>query len=450
MPDQHPRSSAWKWTVCGLLFLATMVMYLDRQTLALVQLRLIDELRLTPPQFGRLDGAFGIAFACGALLFGLLADRVSIRWLYPLVLLGWSGAGIATAWSPEIGRWVADALPGLLSAEATSDPQVFENETAYFGFMACRIVLGFFEAGHWPCALITTQRLLAAADRPLGNSMLQSGASFALAIAPLAVKWMLTPEEGSWRGTFIIVGIAGMFWVLPWLLIVRGRDLSRPTSPSETKHKPTLDLATLLRRIAVLLAIVIPINMTWQYFRVWLPLILGDKKYGHGYSEDFVFYFVAAYYIVTDIGCLAVGFGVKHLAARGWNVHWARVATFAVCTAMCAFSMAAATLPRGPLLIAAIFVIGFGSLGLFPTYYAMSQEISTKHQGLLTGALGFTTWIVTSFMQIYVGDAIAATKSYSAGLFWIGLVPLISLLAMALFWGSGPATAPPTAKEQAA
>jgi ACS family hexuronate transporter-like MFS transporter len=446
--DAHPRSSAWKWTVCGLLFLATMVMYLDRQTLALVSLRLTEELQLTKPQYGRLDAYFGFAFAFGALLIGPIADRVNIRWLYPVVLLGWSGAGIATAWSPEIGQWLIERFPGLASESARSSAEGLANAQAYAGLMACRVVLGFFEAGHWPCALITVQRLLTAPDRPAGNSMLQSGASFALVIAPLAVGMLLTDTAGSWRLPFIIVGLVGTLWIVPWLFVVRGRDLTRPAAAVAETHAAGLDVATLVRRVAVLLAIVIPINMTWQYFRAWLPLILGDKEVGHAYSERFVFYFIAVYYIMTDIGCLAVGFGVKWLAGRGWNVHHARVATFAICTALCALSTVAASLPKGNLLILTMLVIGFGSLGLFPTYYALSQEISLKNQGFVTGAMGFTTWIITSIMQIYVGDNVAQTKSYSTGLFWVGLVPIVACLAMALFWGTTPAR--PAAKEAAA
>src|SRR5262245_30841355 len=165
----NSREASWKWVVCGLLLLATMMMYMDRQTLAPLAQRISKELHLTNEQYGALEQGFGFAFAIGAIVNGLIADRASIRWLYPVMFIGWSAAGIATAWSLEIGQQIASQFPGLLSEAAGSSSVKLQSETAYLGLLSCRIVLGFFESGHWPCALITTQRLLTANDRPLGN-----------------------------------------------------------------------------------------------------------------------------------------------------------------------------------------------------------------------------------------------------------------------------------------
>ena len=429
----HPRSSAWKWTVCGLLFLATMMMYMDRQTLAQMATRICEELHLSNEQYGSLEMAFGFAFAAGAIVNGIIADRVNIRWLYPVMLVGWSVAGIATAWSVEIGQTLVVAIPWLTSDLAEATTTEISSRTAFVGLLLCRIVLGFFESGHWPCALITVQRLLTANDRPLGNSVLQSGASVGSVLTPLAVMALLTTQAGSWRQPFVVIGVAGMTWVLPWLLIVRGNDLARRDPPAADSGMPEIEWLTLVRRIAVLLAIVIPINMTWQYFRAWLPKMLGEQ---HGYSESFIFGFTIAYYLVADVGCLAVGIAVKVLTARAWNVHTARVLTFVCCAMLCALSALAAKLPAGPALLATLLAIGFGSLGLFPTYYALAQDISTKNQGLMGGALGCTTWIITSIMQRYVGKSIDETHSYAAGLFWVGQAPIIACLALGLFWGS--------------
>ena len=73
------RSGAWKWWVCGLLLFATTINYMDRQTLANAAVRIIREFSLTTEQYGDLEFFFGVAFAAGSLLFGFIADRVSIR-----------------------------------------------------------------------------------------------------------------------------------------------------------------------------------------------------------------------------------------------------------------------------------------------------------------------------------------------------------------------------------
>jgi len=120
------RSATWKWFVCGLLFLATMIMYMDRQTLAFTIKRIKNELSLTSQQYGRVEKGFGLAFAVGALAIGILADRVSIRWLYPTVLVGWSLAGIATAYGAEIGSHLVSFFPWLIDPAAHGSHREFD------------------------------------------------------------------------------------------------------------------------------------------------------------------------------------------------------------------------------------------------------------------------------------------------------------------------------------
>ena len=110
------RSITWRYYVCGLLLLATTINYLDRQTLAVTSVRVTRELGLNNEQYGRLELCFGCAFAFGATVFGWIADRTSIRWLYPAVLVLWSLMGFCT---------------GLVET--------------YLGLLVCRTLLGFFD-----------------------------------------------------------------------------------------------------------------------------------------------------------------------------------------------------------------------------------------------------------------------------------------------------------------
>ena len=102
--------------------------------------------------------------------------------------------------------------------------------TSFAGLVACRSLLGLFEAGHWPCALRTTQRLMPASQRTLGNSILQSGSSIGAIFTPLVVGAMLTPEAGSWRLPFQIIGALGIGWVVLWLTAIRRSDLAQASA----------------------------------------------------------------------------------------------------------------------------------------------------------------------------------------------------------------------------
>jgi ACS family hexuronate transporter-like MFS transporter len=428
------RPASWKWTVCGLLLLATMLNYMDRQTLAQLAMAISDEYALSREQLGNIEMGFGLAFATGAFCFGLLVDRVSIRWVYPAVLIGWSCAGIATAYADEIGHRLTDWLALAVRSESAAEPPA-----AYWGFLACRIVLGFFEAGHWPCALVTTQRILSREDRSLGNSILQSGAAIGAIVTPIIVILMVpnqapgeTLPAGVWRPPFVIIGVVGMLWAVPWLLTVRGADLVRRDEPPpvETDDAPPISF---WRPFAVLIVVVLMLNISWQYFRAWMPIFLQEE---HGYTLWQAGWFTSAYYIATDVGCISAGVAVKWLAGRGWGVHSARMWTFTVCTLLTTLSFAVAFLPAGPLLLAALLLVGAGALGLFPNYYAFTQELSRTHQGKITGMLGTIAWVGSASLQRYFGRSIDETKSYATGIVIAGVAPIIACLALWLLWPS--------------
>jgi ACS family hexuronate transporter-like MFS transporter len=404
------------WGICGLLLLATMLMYMDRQALAQQKTEITAALKLSNTDYGRLELGFGLAFAVGGIVTGLVADRISPRWFYPVVLMGWSSVGFATGWV-----------------------------TSYWQLFACRVLLGFFEAGHWPCALVTSQRLLSRRDRALGNSILQSGASLGAIATPIVVLLLAGTEPESWRTPFRVIGALGIFWVVGWLSTIRASDLEIkpsdlapvvPDDPStasiDSFGAARADRLLLVRRFLALVAVVIVLNWCWQYLRAWMPGMLREQ---YGYDKDTVQYFSIAYYAAADIGCLSVGFVVRWLAGRGLSVHGARMAVFAFCTLLTAMSTLVAVLPASWMLLAALLVVGFGSLGQFPMYYAFTQEISVRRMGRVTGTLSFLTWTSTALVQEPIGRWVDRTHSYSAVTFVAGLLPSLGLLAMLLLWG---------------
>jgi MFS transporter, ACS family, hexuronate transporter len=398
MPDFDTRPKWKPWLVCGLLLLATTINYMDRQTLANAASRVIEDFQLSKEQYGEIEWAFGVAFAIGSLVFGFLADKVNVLWLYPAVVLLWSAMGFAT---------------GLVYS--------------FSGLLICRGLLGLFEAGHWPCALTTTQRLLAPKDRTLGNSILQSGASIGAIITPIILIRLLTPEEGSWRFAFQAVGAVGLIWVLFWFLVVRKKDLQQSAEMTKHNTSKSLSLASWIRRSIVLVVVVIAINMHWQLFRVWLTLFL---KEGRGYSQEAALGFTSVFYVASDVGCFAAGAATVLLHRRGFSAGWSRWWVFVGCSILTALSVVLSQTPAGPMLTVLLCLIAAGSLGIFPCYYALSQELSSKHQGKITGILGAFAWFTTSPIHKYFGRLVDTTKSYDLGIAVVGCLPLIA----AIFW----------------
>lgn len=424
------RPAHWKWLVCGLLLFASMLLYMDRQTLPNVATRVTTEFKLKQEQYGDVEMYFGYAFAVGAFLWGCVADRWSVRWLYPALVLGWSAMGFFT---------------GLVKD--------------YEGLLICRTLLGFFEAGHWPCALKTTQRLLAREERTMGNSVLQSGASIGAIITPLVMSVMLTgrTEPGVWRHPFLVIGAIGVLWVVGWFALLKERDFSESNaesacagdlqSPSKSPaSQPNGDCKSPARgsgadenflsifsdrRFWALVVVVAAINVCWQIVRAWLPKFLIEGK---GYLEADALRFNSLYYIATDVGCLAAGAAALWLVKRGWDVHRSRATVFGVCALMTSLTALAAVLPRGWALLGVLLVVAAASLGLFPCYYSFSQELSTKHQGKVTGILGTVAWATSSPCQKFFGRLADQTGSFNEGIALAGLTPLIGYVALMVLW----------------
>src|SRR5262249_50771514 len=152
-------------------------------------------------------------------------------------------------------------------------------------------------------------------------------------------------------------------------------DLALPrfTTPAEAapdKHEGSVTAVFGDRRFYTLIVMTITINLTWHFFRVWLPLFLGET---HRYNETHVQYFMSAYYGAADVGSLPIGVGTLWLARAGMAVHRTRVLAFSCCTALTGLSIVVAFLPAGPLLLGLLLVIGFAALGLYPAYYSLSQ-----------------------------------------------------------------------------
>lgn len=405
-----PRPESWKWTVCGLLLLATMLNYMDRMTLNQTSKRIMTDFSMNKENYGTVEAAFSVAFATGAILGGLCVDRWNVWWIYPTAVFLWSLAGTVTGFAFD-----------------------------FLSLIACRFFLGVTEAFHWPCALRTTQRILPKDQRSLGNSILQSGAAIGAIITPIVVLYLLQRYD-SWRPPFFIVGSLGIVWVVAWLSVVRRRDLALPaegaahevSGSSQSTPRDTLRGVFRDPRLWVMFVVVSCLNLTWHFYRVWLPLYLQESRQ---LSEVQMNWFTMGYYMSADAGALIAGFTTLWLVRRGgMGVHGSRMLVFTSCAALTALGLIISAMPTGLALWACLLLIAFGSLGLFPIYYSLSQELTVKHQGKVTGILGCSTWLFLAATQPLTGRLVDETKSYSLGFTIAGILPLIAVAALTLFW----------------
>ncbi len=404
------RAISAKWLICGLLLLASAINYMDRQTLANAAVRITREFGLSQTQYGTIEAVFGYAFAAGSLVFGWMADRLSVRALYAAVLALWSLAGLATGFVHN-----------------------------YDQLLICRCLLGFFEAGHWPCAIRTTRLLLDERERSMGNGLLQSGASFGAVITPLIMRALMTEDVTTWRIPFFVVGVVGLLWIIPWFVMLQGRDLrprhnvaSAAAGAGQPREEGSGFMAVVFsRRMAIVFVVIACINTTWQIFRAWMPKFLQE---GRGYSEAHALYFNSVWFMATDVGCIAAGALAAWWARRHGSIHAGRVLVFAGCALLCALCGLVPWLGKGGGLLVVLALAGAGALGVFPIYHAFTQDISAAHQGKITGVAGVAAWVVPAQLQKLFGVLADRTGSFDLGLAVAGVLPLVAAIPLALFW----------------
>jgi len=443
-PDPAPSPaapvSAWRWWVCALLFLATTLNYMDRISLNQMAVRIQTALHINDQQYGWLESGFSFSFAVGAILTGFIVDRVSVRWVYPLVVLGWSAAGVLTGYA-----------------------------TGFWWLLACRVGLGLFEAGNWPCGIRTTKAVLRPEERSFGNSLFQSGTAVGAVVTPLLIlgllRWAdpLEPQRtavmaatggtyaavsggpaDTWRLPFRAIGLIGLGWVVLWFLTIPGRRLAAGPVAGDQGAARYRDVFA-DRRFWGLLFMVIAINVAWHTYRAWLPKYLQQRR---GYSFEDMSALMTGFYLVADIGSWTMGLLTLVLIRRGRGGHSARLLAFVGCSGLAVVSVLVPFAPRGLELTAAVLVFAFATLGLFPTYFAMSQDLSVAHQGKVTGTLGAGAHLFLSLAVYPVqGKIIQETGSYKEVLAVAGLFPAVAVGLLIWLWpatppGPEPAAAP--------
>src|SRR5262250_1293892 len=113
-----------RWYICGLLFFATVVNYIDRQVLGSLAPELKDKLHWTESEYSMIVIWFQIAYGAMFLVWGGLIDRIGVKLGFTVAIVLWSLAGMGHA-------FVATAV----------------------GFSVARFMLGIGEAANFPGAL---------------------------------------------------------------------------------------------------------------------------------------------------------------------------------------------------------------------------------------------------------------------------------------------------------
>jgi len=375
-----------RWGVIGLIAVATVINYIDRNALAVMWPAVSEEIGATKEDYALLVTIFMISYAVGQSLFGKIFDVIGTRLGFAVSIIIWSISIALHA--------VVRSLPllGLL-----------------------RATLGVSEAGNWPGAVKANALWFPPRERALAQGIFNSGASMgAIVSAPLIA---LIYAGVGWRTTFVLVGILGFLWLIPWLWLYRSDPDRHPWLTAEERahiaDAPAADAdkteayspgwGGLLRHReswAVLISRFF-LDPVWWLFVSWLPIYLAET-FGFDVAQIGLFAWVP--FVGAMLGSLTGGWLSGKLIQRGWPVIRARKAVITIGAIIMLpallLTMGAATPLYAVLLIAVIlfgFQLAIGNIQTLPADYfgggAVGSLAGMGGTAAVAGTL-ITTWLV--------------------------------------------------------
>jgi ACS family hexuronate transporter-like MFS transporter len=382
-----------RWRILALIFLATTINYIDRQSISLLfpVISRPGELNLTPLQYSRITSALLIAYMFSQSLSGKFFDRFGARVGFSVSIIIWSLAAMGHAF-----------ITGVAS------------------FAALSFLLGFGEAGNWPGSAKVIAEWFPVRERALGMAVFNSGVAMGSVIAPPLI--IALQFKFGWRATFLLAGALGFPWLVAWLsvyrtpathpritveeheLILEGRDVSGSSAGGAV-----LSLTQLLRYRQVWAVVLARffVDPVWWLFVLWLPEYLTKAR---GLSLKQIGLWAWVPYLAASTGSLFGGWLAGRLITGGMSVNRARKTVIIIAACMTPAGLLAARAQSTFSALAFISLVLFsfqmwvGNVQTLPSDFFPKELVGSVAglggTGAAIGSMIFTLttgWIVTHF-----------------------------------------------------
>jgi MFS transporter, ACS family, hexuronate transporter len=237
------------WMIVALLFAASFLNYLDRQTLSVLKPTIKAEMRLDDAGYAVLVNIFTFFYATAYIASGWIVDRFGVRLALTVFIALWSVASIGS---------------GLMQTFA--------------GFAICRALLGIAEPGQYPSTIRAMTLWLAPSRRGLGMSLAGAGGTIGAVVAVPLIAWLATLF--SWHAAFIIPGVAGLVLAGVWWMSYREPAIAvAPGVQGTVSLEPPLPWRKLWSRKSlwgIVLARFIS-DPVWYFCLFWMPGFFQER-----------------------------------------------------------------------------------------------------------------------------------------------------------------------------
>ncbi len=416
-----------RWWMIGLVFLATLINFLDRLTISVLAPVITVQLGLTHLQYATISTWFLVAYTASQGLSGRLYDRVGTRRGFAVSILLWSSAAM--------GHAFAQGLASLC---------------------ALRFALGLGEAGNWPGAAKAVAEWFPPRQRALGMGIFNSGVSVGSIVAPPLIVWLQI--RFGWQAAFLVTGSLGFLWLVLWWLFYdtpeRHPAISRQEYAFITEGRTRSPAERLtwreLLQYRQAWAIVVSRFVTdpvWWLYITWLPLYLATVR---GFSLRDIGMFAWMPFVTADAGSLVGGWASGHLMARGCTVNQARKSVMLAGTVLMMAGIPAALAATAGAALAWISVVTFGFQAWINNVQTTPGDFFPENEvASVAGLGGVGAGAGAILFTLTTGVVVDLTRSYTPILIASGLLPVIGTAMFFLLGGPirpvhlAPARVPP-------
>lgn len=320
----------YRWTICGLLFFATTVNYLDRQVLSLLAPDLSREFGWSNTDYANITAVFQFVYAISMLFVGRLIDRIGTKKAFIWAISIWSLGAIMHAFSVPMG----EGFSGIMTTLGFAAVPV-----SIAGFMISRAVLAIGEAGNFPAAIKATAEYFPKNERSFATGIFNSGANIGAILAPLTVPWIAA--TWGWQTAFISIGAVGFVWMLFWIMLYDKPEQQKRLSAAELAYinSGTAEVAQAetetvaekkvswfkLLTYKQTWAFVIGKFMTdgvWWFFLFWLPKYLQAQ---YQMQKTDIVIPLAVLYSMTMVGSIGGGWFPSYFMKQGHSPYNGRM-----------------------------------------------------------------------------------------------------------------------------
>ena len=399
-PDSTPVGRQREgWLVVLLLFLFMLINFADKAVIGIAAVPIMQELQLSPRQFGMIGSSFFLLFSVSAIVTGFIVNRVQTRWALLTMGLVW-----AVTQFPMLG-------------------------TVGFGtLVACRVALGAGEGPAYPVALHSAYKWFPNELRTVPTAIIAQGAGIGIMVALPLLNWVIV--HYSWHWAFGVLGIVGLAWSAAWLGLGREGPLTGDTAKHLTPTHESITYRQLLFSPTIIASWCANFGAQWGLSQAlsWQGAFLIK---GLGFTQGSIGLLGALPAGASVILVIAAGWFSQRLLARGISSRVARGVLGGACVAF--GGAALAIMPYVPGVSAKIALTTIG-VALPSVIYVISNavvgEITPVAQRGALLAIGTAVGTSAGLLAPYVMGSVVETASspldgFNTGFMICGVIMLI-------------------------